>query len=175
VEGGPQRRRWLAKRAMEYELAAMYPEVRLLVEQKRREWNYGDPDVIRALFLEAKTNALAEWKVGRAVVAKRKRPLIEVQETTASKLRRQHQAAQHEQRQSELRRDERMYDRQQPPEFAEVKLATNATAQLRYNYTRNNPPVPGHFLAHYERFGKPPFHIFGVGSKGCRLLCRPGR
>lgn len=171
-ESGRRAPRRLAKRSMEYPLADMYPEVQLLVDHKRREWNYNDPDIIRALFLEAKTNAVSDWKVCRATFAKRKKPLLEVQETIASKLRRQQLETRQEKLQQEQQREERIHNHRQP-DFAEVKLATNLTTQLRYNYTRNNPPVPRHFLAHYERFKKPPFHIHGINSKGCKLDSQP--
>ncbi|KAK7586032.1 hypothetical protein V9T40_003908 [Parthenolecanium corni] len=169
---GESGRRKRVQRFMEYPLSDMHPQMHLLIEHKRREWNYSDPDFIRALFLEAKTNALAEWRVGRAIVAKRKKPLIEVQETIASKLRRQQLEVRQEKLQNQQQLDERIHNHQQP-DFTEMKLATNVTTQLRYNYTRNNPPVPRHYLTHYERFKKPPFHTYGTGSKGCRLESRP--
>lgn len=154
------------KRSMEYALAEMYPEMQLLVDHKRRDWNFTDPDVIRALFLEAKTNAVASWKEGHSRFSMRKKPLLEIQETTASKLRRQQLETRQEKLQQEQQRLERIVNHRQP-EFAEVKLATNLTTQLRYNYTRNNPAVPRHFLAHYERFKRPPFYNYGHSNRLC--------
>ncbi len=161
----------LVKRVMEYDLQDMYPEMSVLTEKKKREWDYQDPETIRALWLESKTNALAEWKVKYLTIKKARKPTIEVRDTTAHALRLEYFKNKAETDKAAEEKDLRMIERgRESPKFDEVKLPTNTTTDMRYKYTRNNPPVPGYYLQHFEQHKKPPFKINGIGSTGCKPL-----
>ncbi len=163
----PPKRRNAVKRAMEYDLKDMYPEVNILIERNRRKWDFRDPDIIRAIWVEAKTNALAEWKVRHAIVAKRKKPAMEVQYNTTTELRKKFLQDQRERERKEREQNKRIH-RTELPEFDEVKLATNIATQIRYDYNRNNPPVPYYIVTHYHKYKRPPFTTFGLDKKGCK-------
>lgn len=159
----------LIKGVMEYDLSDMYPEMSVLTEKKRREWDYQDPETIRAIWLESKTNVLYEYKVRYLHVKKHKKPQIEVRETTAHTLRVEHQRNKAEKAKNDEQKDLEMIEKgRESPKFDEVKLPTNATTDMRYKYIRNNPPVPRYYLEHFNKHKKPPFKIFGYGMARCK-------
>lgn len=166
----PAKARNLVKRVMEYDLSEMYPEMSVLTEKKKREWDYQDPETIRALWLESKTNVLAEWKVRYLNIKKKSRkPQIEVRDTTAHALRVEFLKNKEENAKSAEQRELQMIERgRQSPKFDEVKLPTNTTTDMRYKYTRNNPPVPRYYLEHFDKHRKPPFKVHGIGLAGCK-------
>ncbi len=159
----------LVKRVMEYDVKEMYPEISVLTEKKKREWDYQNAETIRALWLESKTNALAEWKVKYSTIKKARKPSIEVRDTTAQALRLEHLKNKAETEKAAEEKDLRMIEKgRESPKFDEVKLPTNTTVEMRYKYTRNNPPVPGYYLQHFEQRKKPPFKSNGIGSRSCK-------
>lgn len=159
----------LIKRVMEYDLSEMYPEMSVLTEKKKREWDYQDPETIRALWLESKTNVLYEWKVRYLHIKKNKKPQIDVRDTTAHTLRVEHLKNKEENAKNAEQKDLQMIERgRESPRFDEVKLPTNTTTDMRYKYTRNNPPVPRYYLEHFDKHKKPPFKIHGFGMAGCK-------
>lgn len=159
----------LIKRVMEYDLTEMYPEMSVLTEKKRSEWDYQDPETIRALWLESKTNVLSEWKVRYLTIKKSRKPQIEVRDTTAHTLRVEHLKNKEENEKNAEQKDLQMIEKgRESPKFDEVKLPTNTTTDMRYKYTRNNPPVPRYYIEHFNKHKKPPFKIHGFGLAGCK-------
>lgn len=152
-----KKKRKKVKAVMEYDIKDMYPEINILIQKKKREWDYQDPDIIRALWLETKTLALSEWKVRNAKISIVK-PSFEVKETVTVTLRQEHLKNKAELQQALQERDFEMTEASRdPPHFDTIQLATNLTTDMRYKYNRNNPPVPSHYIEHFEKFKKPPF------------------
>lgn len=142
---------------LEYDIKHMYPEMNILIQKKKREWDFQDPDIIRALWLESKTNVLSEWKVRNAKINTGK-PANEVRENVTFTLRQEHLKNKAElQKAVEEREFEMTETAREPPHFDSIQLATNLTTEMRYKYNRNNPTVPRNYVEHFEKFKKPPF------------------
>lgn len=158
--GVGERRRSL----LEYDIGQMYPEMEVLVEKKRSEWNYLDERVIRALWLETRTNVLDGWKQRTAKFGARgkKRPVVEPRLNHVAELRLEYRAQQLERKQADDRRNERLRVGNDRPHFGPVTMATNTAAVMRHQFNRNDPPVPSRYLQHYDRFRRPPFNVFAV-------------
>lgn len=157
--------------ALEYDLKYMYPEMNVLTEKNKNEWNYEDPKTIRALWLEAHTNALAEWKIKYAKIKRTRKPLIEVRDTASQYLRNEYRKNQRDKEKETEEKLLRIIERgHETPKFSEVKLPTNTTTDLRYRYNRNNPPIPLYYLVHFDKHKKPPFKLHGIGVRGCRTF-----
>lgn len=147
-----------APRHLEYELRHMYPEMRPLTEGRRRDWDFRDPNLIRALWLESKTQALAEWKCRHGRVAAARRPKIEVRGTHTTEARLEFRRQQ--QRRREQRIEQEVWALRvagQAPTFEAVEIASNATTDMRLQFKRNDPPVPRYYIEHFHRYKKPPF------------------
>ncbi|KAK7573327.1 hypothetical protein V9T40_010518 [Parthenolecanium corni] len=156
-----------SKSVLEYDIGDMYPEMEVLTEKKRHEWDYLDERVIRALWLETKTNVLADWKEraakrGGGGRRSKRPPAVEVRLNHAAELRFDYRQRRLEQREAERRRDERLRMGGARPHFGPVTMATNTTAVLRHQYNRNDPPVPSRYLRHYDKYRRPPFNVFAV-------------
>lgn len=146
------------KGVLEYDLSEMYPEIDILIKTSRREWNYNDPDIIRAMWLESKTNVLQEWKVRNARIDKKKEPSVQVLLNHTAQLRLERQKQKEEQRKADFRKHHHMIAMGKlAPHFDTVKMATTTTVEMRYKFNRNNPPIPGYYINHYDRYKKPPF------------------
>ncbi|XP_065211249.1 nucleolin-like [Planococcus citri] len=151
------KKRKTVKPVMEYDVQDMYPEINILIQKKKREWDFQDPDIIRALWLETKTLALAEWKVRNAKI-KIDKPSLEARDNMTANLRLEFLKHKAELQQAlEERNFEMTEASRDPPHFDAIQLATNLTTDMRYKYNRNNPPVPSHYIEHFEKFKKPPF------------------
>lgn len=144
----------LASRVLEYDIEEMYPEIELLVEKKKNEWNYQDPAIIRALWLESKTNVLADWKERNMKFNRKKKPTLEVRNTLAFTLRKDHLQEKAQKQEVSLLQIPVGND---PPVYRAVQLPTNLTMEVRYNFVRNNPPVPRWYVEHFHTYKKPPF------------------
>ncbi len=164
-----RKRRPSVKRVLEYDLWDMYPEMSLLTQNTKKEWNYSDAEIIRALWLEAKTNALREWKYRNTRIALKKKPTITVQSNHAVQLRLEHREQIKERQKEILQRDTVMrYVGRDAPDFKELQLPTTVTAQMRYKFHRDNPPVPQFYLHHFEKFRKPPFKTKVNPNPACK-------
>lgn len=160
----------LIKKVMEYDLSDMYPEMSVLTEKKKREWDYQNPEIIRALWLESKTNVLFEYKVLYLHVKKHRKPQIEVRDTTTHSLRVEYLKNKEEKARIAEQKDLHIIEKgRESPVFDQVKLPTNTTTDMRYRYTRNNPPVPSYYLEHFKKHKRPPFkNFYGYGVAGCK-------
>ncbi|XKL59844.1 hypothetical protein PGB90_000860 [Kerria lacca] len=155
-------------KVMEYDISEMYPELSLLTEQTKKKWNYHDPDLIRALWLESKTNALAEWKVKHVKITFKKKPAIVVQLNQAMQVKQEYMERKKTEEQERKRKDSIMTDSgRRAPQFKQLKLPTTVTAQMRYKYNRDNPPVPEFYLRHFKKYKKPPFKTKTGIAGGC--------
>lgn len=147
----------MVSRALEYDLQDMYPEVTLLFEDKQSAWNCQDPAIIRAMWLESKTNILREWKFRNGKIKSKEKPKLEVKPTVTVTLRKQHL-----EEQAKMKDWKEMYipPGNDPPHYKQLQLPTNVTTEVRYNFTRNNPPVPSSYVLHYEKYKRPPFNVY---------------
>lgn len=153
---------------MEYDLEDMYPEIGILVSKSRREWNFHDPDIIRALWLESKTNVIEEWKIKHSKIAKGKEPNAEVVLNHTAQLRLEFLKQKEEQRKAEYRKYHHAVAMGKlAPHFDTVKMATTHTTELRHKFNRNNPPIPSYYINHYNKYKKPPFKTKVNSSRGC--------
>lgn len=162
------KRRAKANLVLEYDLTDMYPEMSLLIQNTKKEWNCHDPEVIRAIWLESKTNALMEWKYKNSKILKRKKPDLVLQMNHTVQLRHEYRERQNERLKEEKRRQALLHVGREAPDFQEIKLPTNLAAELRYKFNRDNPPVPGYYLHHFERYKKPPFKVKVSSGTGCK-------
>lgn len=150
-------------RHLSFDISGMYPEMNTLTDKKRSEWNYNDPETIRALWLETYTNALSEWKMKFTTIKKRKKPSFEVRETAAQILRTDYIKTKKQMAILNRERYERTVAKGgQPVKFQEVRLPTNVATEMRYKFSRNNPPVPKYYMEHFGTYRKPPFRLFGI-------------
>lgn len=154
--------------ALEYDLRRMYPEMSLLTETAKSKWNYQDPSVIRAIWIESKTNALAEWKTRFSKIKYLARPRIEVRPTVATEARKRFRRLQDEKRFKGDADDKWAkaaaatadgWTARNAPEFQSVEIVSNATTDMRLKFNKNNPPVPRYYIEHFHRYKKPPFRI----------------
>lgn len=153
---------------LEYDLQDMYPEMAVLVQKTKRDWNYQDPDVIRAMWLESRTNILQEWKVKNAKIKSSKNATIEPVLNHTTQLRLESLKQKEEQRKAEFRKRLHMLAMgRMTPQFDTVKMATTNTVEMRHRYNRNNPPIPGYYIKHYDKFKKPPFITKTTDANGC--------
>lgn len=151
---------------MEYDLEHMYPEINILVRNKKRDWDFSDPDVIRALWLETKTGALADWRVRAAKIDFRKNPKIEVRSTSAETLKKEYLTKKAvEARKLEENEFFLVNAGKAEPNFGPINIVSNLTTDMRFKYIRNNPPVPGRFIEHFSKYGKPPFTLNAAPCK----------
>lgn len=153
---------------LEYDLADMYPEMSLLIQSTKKEWNCHDPEVIRAIWLESKTNALRTWKYKFSKILKRKKPDLILQMNHTVQLRLEFMERKKERDREEARRMAMLHVGREAPDFQEIKLPTNLAAELRYKFNRDNPPVPRYYLHHFERYKKPPFKLKTSSGTGCK-------
>lgn len=155
------------KSLLEYDIEDMYPEMEVLTQKRRHEWNFLDERVIRAMWLETKTNVLAGWKERVAKGRRPKKPpAVEVRLNHAVELRFDYRQRQLEQQEEKQRHEERLRVGNERPNFGPVTMATNTTAVLRHQYNRNEPPVPSRYLRHYDKYRRPPFNVFAVKRCG---------
>lgn len=149
--------------SLEYNLKDMYPELGLLTAGTRREWDYGDPELIRALWLETRTNALNEWRIRYAKIKRRKEPTIAVHGTKTTRLRlgqkRKKEGVDYECEKGLCSIGWRPVYRS--PNFLPVQVANNTTNELRINFKRNNPNLPHYYIEHFHKYKRPPFKTFG--------------
>lgn len=143
------------KGILEYDLSDMYPELSTLTLTQKRNWNFSDPEIIRAIWLETKTNALAKWKMKYSKIIKKKDPSIPVQVNHAMQLRNEYRQAQKEREREEILLEHEIG--KDAPQFNELRLPTTITAQMRYRLNRDNPPVPECYIRHFAKYRKPPF------------------
>jgi hypothetical protein len=158
VSGGGKR-----KGPLEYDLEYMYPEIDLLCKSKRKDWNYNDPETIRAIWLEAKTHALADWKQ-KYVKIKRSKD-VKIHDNQANQLRNEFRKMKQEREQIE---EASLVIGRDAPVYHELTLPTTVTAQMRYKLNRDDPPIPDSFIFHYAKFKKPPFIRSTMTSERCR-------
>lgn len=153
---------------MEYELKDMYPEMSLLTDNKKRDWNFQDPSLIRALWLESKTNVLREWKFKNGKVSHKTKPKIEVRGTTTTEARMDYRRKQEQKQQQQIEKEvyELMLARD-APDFEPVEIATNLTTDLRLKFNKNDPSVPRFYLEHFQKYKKPPFRTAIPVGKRC--------
>lgn len=142
---------------LEYDYHEMIPDMTVLTSKSRRDWDFHDPDVIRAIFVDYETNVLSHWKADHAKYPMHKRPKVEMQPNRSYNLRMHLLRKKREKEKRDIRLFEKMinFDRE-IPQF-QGNLRTNMTVELRRNFIRNQPAVPTHYMTHYARFGKPPF------------------
>lgn len=146
----------LASRILEYDIEDMYPEIDLLINKKKHEWDFQDPAIIRALWLESKTNVLADWRMKNSKFDSRKKPALEVRNTLAFTLRKDHRQEKVQQKEED---SQQVAVGNDPPVYKAVQLPTNLTMEVRYNFVRNNPPVPRWYVEHFQTYKKPPFNL----------------
>ncbi len=156
-KGRRRRYKGSVSRVMEYDLEEMFPDMSLLIRRKR-DWDFHDPDLIRAIFVESETSILADWKAIHARIRLSKKPEYVVRNNRSNDLKLQFLRTKMEKERRENKKLERMVklDRGMPT-FPVVQMATNVTTQLRHSYSRNNPSVPGHYVQHFFKYKKPPF------------------
>ncbi len=148
---------------LEYDLKDMYPEVDVLVVKKKKDWDFTDPNLIRAIWLEGRTNAVAEWKVRFGKIRKPGKPKIPVLMNNAAQLRLEFQKEKIEREKTKSEKESYLLTLgKDAPEYTSTRVSTNTTAEMRYRYTRNEPPVPGYYINHFSKYKKPPFRIAGV-------------
>lgn len=145
--------------AMEYDHEDMHPDISLLVMPKR-DMNFQDIDLIRAMYVESETNLLSRWKEENARRKPSGKPKIEIRYTKSDKLKKLYR---------EFKLEKEKYERNKPkyiekanlnpPKFASVLMPTTITAMYRFARSRNDPEVPKYFIQHYERYRKPPFKL----------------
>ncbi|KAK7586126.1 hypothetical protein V9T40_004002 [Parthenolecanium corni] len=164
----PEKSKSRANLVLEYDLIDMYPEMSLLIQTTKKDWNCHDPEVIRAMWLESKTNALRAWKYKNTKILKRKKPDLTMQMNHTVQLRQEYRERMKERNKEEERRLAMLHVGREAPDFQEIKLPTNLTAELRYKFNRDNPPVPRYYLHHFERYKKPPFKLKTSSGTGCQ-------
>lgn len=154
-------------KTMEFSLGEMFPDMSLLIRKKKKDWNFNDPDLIRALYVESETNLLSKWKARNAII--KSLPKYTYKNNRLSRLRIEHL---HLKKEKERRENERLEEllklERGMPEFPVVQTLTNITTELRHTFCRNHPSVPRHVIEHYRRHRKPPFK-FVHGSKFRRV------
>lgn len=145
-------------KAMEYEMDEMIPNMKLLLK-KRKEWNFRDPDYIRAAFVESETGIMTKWKSENARFRSSKSNVgTPFKSNLSNDLKMRHLLRKIEKERREKRKLARILrNYQYPPQFPPVQIYTNATTQLRQSFVRNNPPVPAYVVQHYSKYRKPPF------------------
>lgn len=144
-------------RAVEYPLDEMFPDMKLLLKRKK-DWNFRDPDYIRAAFVESETGMMEEWKSHNAKIKLVPNADIQFKSNLSNDLKMRHLLRKIEKERREKRHLRKILRNfQNPPQFPPVQIFTNATAQLRQSFIRNNPNVPAFVVQHYARFKKPPF------------------
>lgn len=164
---GKLRKKW---KILEYDLEDMYPEMDVLIGTKKKNLDYKDPNVIRALWLEGKTNVVAEWKKKVAKINVPKKGGISVQLNHSANLRLDFHKQKVEQEQLEKIKDAHIRNiGKKIPHFESVQTATNVTTEMRYKFSRNNPPVPRYYIRHYDKYKKPPFKHAGFLGRACKL------
>lgn len=154
------------KGLLEYDLSDMYPELSTLTQTQKRNWNFSDPELIRAIWLETKTNALAKWKMKYSKIIKKKDPSIPVQINHAMQLRKEYRQAQKEREKEQMLIEHEIG--KDAPQFNELRLPTTITAQMRYRLNRDNPPVPESYIRHFAKYRKPPFLNKAVPGLKCK-------
>lgn len=150
---GPQ-----VKPVLEYDLKEMYPEMSMLTEKKRNDWDFQDPNLIRALWLESKTNVLREWKFKYGRVSHKTKPKIEVRGTVTTEARMEFRRKQEQEREQRIEKE--VFELRlatQAPEFETVEIASNLTTDMRLKFNKNDPTVPRYYLEHFQKYKKPPF------------------
>lgn len=147
----------MVSRALEYDLQDMYPEITLLFEDKQSAWNCQDPATIRAMWLESRTNILRDWKFRNGRIHSKEKPKLEVKPTMTVTLRKQFH---HEKAKEQDWKEMYIPPGNDAPQYHELALPTNKTTELRYNFIRNNPPIPEAYVLHYEKYRRPPFNVY---------------
>ncbi len=157
------------RRHMEYDLKDMYPEMELLVANTKSKLNYQDPATIRALWLESKTNALAEWKMKYSKIKLGRKPKIEVRDTFTTDARKEFRKLKEEKERKDA--EKVLADSTKPardaPIFESVDIVSNATTDMRFKYNQNNPTVPRYYIEHFQIYKKPPFRVAVRVGKRC--------
>lgn len=145
---------------LEYDLEDMYPEIGLLIRSRKKDWDFSDPDIIRALWLESRTNLLSDWRVGAAKINFKKNPAIEVRSTFAISLRNEYRIRKENQQRKEEEKEFSLINLgKENPVFGPVQIVSNLTTDMRFKYIRNNPPVPARYVEHFGKYRKPPFTL----------------
>lgn len=159
----PARKRSRAKgnvsvsKTMEYEIDEMLPNMKLLLK-KRKDWNFRDPDYIRAAYIESETGIMEQWKSVNAKIKSVKNTDIQFKSNLNNDLKMRHLLRKIEKERMEKRKLRQILrNYQYPPQFPPVQIYTNATTQLRQSYIHNNPAVPAFVVQHFAKFRKPPF------------------
>lgn len=153
---------------LEYELKDMYPEMSLLTDKKRSDWNFQDPNLIRAMWLESKTNILREWKFKYGRVTHKSKPKIEVRGTITTEARMDYRRKQEQEREKQIEKE--VYELQvarEAPDFEPVEIASNFTTDMRLKFNKNDPTVPRYYLEHFQKYKKPPFRLAIPVGKRC--------
>ncbi|XKL67785.1 hypothetical protein PGB90_003276 [Kerria lacca] len=153
------------KSVMEYDLKDMYPEIGLLTENTKREWNYHNPEIIRAIWLESKTNVLYEWKIKYGKIKQKSKPTIEVRDTNATNIRREYRKLKEEKRLKDEEKTFAQRNRMRSPNFKAVEIVSNATTDMRLKYNKNDPNVPKYYVEHFQKYKKPPFRVMRYTCK----------
>lgn len=144
-------------RVLEYDYHEMIPDMTVLTTRKKRDWDFHDPDVIRAIYIESETNALTKWRAEHAKIDMRKHSAQEIRPNRSYNLRlrllRKKQAIE----EKKTRLMEKMNDFERDVPQFDGTLRSNMTDELRRDFIRNQPAIPSHYMDHYAKWGKPPF------------------
>lgn len=141
---------------LDYDISGMFPDMKLILKKPRHTWNYDNPEVIRAIWLEQKTNVLAEWKIRHSKRQMTKKPKVNQNRTTL--LRMEYQEHKRDLMVALNKKRLELWEiGREVPYFEECYLLTNSTSYMRYHYNRNIPPVPAHIAEYYLKHKRPPF------------------
>lgn len=145
--------------AMEYNLNKMFPDMSLLI-QKKRNWDFQNLDLIRAMYVESETNILSSWKSLNAKLNPSKKPRIVLKNNKSNKLRTEFLRSKIEKERIKKKKYNQMLQvNLDKPYFPPVKTFTTVTAELRHSLIQNNPSVPDQYIKHFLKYKKPPFKI----------------
>lgn len=135
-----------------------FPNLNLLVRKKRKDWNFNDPDLIRALYVESETNLVSQWKAHNAIIKSNTSQFF--RHNRSSRLRHDHLLLKKQkERKQRLKLDGLLKLDRSVRDFRVVHTLTNATTLLRHSFCRNHPSVPRHVIEHYLHHHKPPFKV----------------
>lgn len=144
-------------KVMEYKIDEMFPDMKLLLK-KKKDWNFRDPDYIRAAYVESETGMMTKWKSENAKINSVKNTDIQFKSNLTNDLKMRHLLRKIEKERREKRHLRQILRNfQNPPNFPPVQIFTNTTTQLRQSFIHNNPAVPAFVVQHFAKFKKPPF------------------
>lgn len=144
-------------KVLEFDYSGMIPDMRVLRFKKKRNWDFHDPDVIRALYVEYETQAFSKWKVENLKIDLNNYPTPAIPTNRSYNLR----MFSLRKKRAKVEKENRILERicnfnREIPRF-EGQLRSNMTEELRRDFIRNKPSVPAYYVDHFAKYGKPPF------------------